>query len=673
MGKPRKLPRLIDGVALFEQATASSGLMRGFERMFQNQGAAGGDGITLEAFAQGLGERLAALSHSLREGSYRPKPLRSVNVPKKAGGLRTLTIPSVVDRVAQSSVAQLLQPALDREMEEDSYGYRAGRSVADAVKRVERLRREGFVYTVDADIDDFFDTIPIDGLVDRLGRSITESPLIELIALWLEHGAKNGRGIAQGSPLSPVLANLYLDDLDESLARGGLRIVRYADDFVVLTRDRPGAEAALTRIQRLLANHGLTLDPQKTGIRSYDDGLRFLGHLFVRGWAMKAPEDELPADFVEALKRVAENDRAAARIAAEEEETNEGERRAGLDRGLRLLHVREPGRKLSLRNESFAVHEAPEALHPGESRELAAVHPSRVDRIEIGPNALTDVETLKHALASGIPVAFVNGHGEALGHLCPVLQPRASRHLAQARHALDPALRIDLARRLVEGRLANQRSLLRRVNYRRGLAEVAAAAARIGMVERKAKSADAVDNLMGIEGEATKLYWRAYSSLLLHGFDLASRKRRASEDPINIALDVACGLLARDIGAILLSVGLHPGFGVLHTSSDGRDACVYDLMEEFRAGLAESLVLTLINTGALTQENFQQLPSGELRLMRAGMTTLIRGYEDRAERPVTSVRSGRRVTWRRLMREQAEAYAAHIEAGRNYRPYVLSH
>lgn len=669
MSSPRRLARPLDGVALFHDVTSVEALAAAWARVQQNAGAAGGDGIDIPRFAMGATERLIELSRALRDGGYRPGPLRRVEIPKKSGGRRRLTIPPVVDRIAQTAVAQRLAPLLDAEFEDASYGYRAGRGVADAVRRVEELRRQGWVWAIDADIDDFFDTIPIDLLVGRLTRSMTESPLVDLVARWLEHGAEMGRGIAQGSPLSPLLANLYLDDLDEEMSRGGLRLVRYADDFVVLTRDRPQAEAAFARLERELDRHRLKLDRDKTRIRGFDESLKFLGSVFVRGWAFPSPDEADPAALpIERLMtRIAEED------AREEEEADAAERAsaAGLDRGIRLLHVGEAGRRLTLRNASFAIHGAPEESRPGETTELVAVHPSRIDRIEIGPRAEITLEAMRHALDHAIPVALIDGWGSTQGHLAPTLAPRADRHLAQARVALDPVRRLDLARALVEGRIANQRSLLRRINHRRGLPEVDEAAQKLGRIVRKTSVARDVDTCLGIEGEAAALYWKAWGRLLLGGFGFGPRKRRQRTDPVNIALDVLSAQLARDIGAIVLSVGLHPGFGVLHSVSDAHDACVYDLMEEFRAGLVESVVITAINGGRLRHEMFSEQAEGRMYMGRAGMAVLIRAYEERAERPVTSPRSGKRVSWRRLMREQAEAWAKAVESGATYVPYVL--
>jgi CRISPR-associated protein Cas1 len=674
MARPdhQRLP--LDGQALFLAATTPAGLGDGWQRVWRNQGAAGGDGMTVTAFAVGAPERLAALSTALREGTYRPGPLRQASIPKPSGGSRRLTIPCVRDRVAQSAVAQKLGAALDAEMDDASFGYRPGRGVADAVKRVETLRRRGFVWTLDADIDDFFDSIPIDALVTRLLDWITDGPLIDLVALWLEQAAVQGRGIAQGSPLSPLLANLYLDRLDETMSAGGLRIVRYADDFVVLAKDRPAAEAAKTRVEKLLADHGLGLDPDKTRIRSFDDTLRFLGHAFVRGWAMRPTEgtDGDPDGLSAALRRLAVQDEAEAKALDAEADEAAQLSRAGLDRGLRVLHVREPGRRLGLRNLSFAVHEAPGDGDP-DGRELIAIHHTRIDRIELGPHAATDLATLRHALACDIPVSFVGRHGETLGHLACRLAPHARRHLAQARLALDPAARLDLARRIVVGRLANQRALLRRINHRRGSVFVDRAAVILSRLIRRAADAATIEQAMGQEGVGTRVFWKAWGRLLLHGFGFEARVRRRRADPANIALDLCAALLARDVSVVVPAAGLHPGFGVLHAAADGRDACVYDLMEEFRAGLVESVVLTAINKQVLRLDMFAEMPDGGVRLGRAGQAALVRAYEERCTHAVTSRRSGARVSWRRLMREQAEAYAAHAEGRTAYQPYVLDH
>lgn len=672
--KPR--PR-IDGRATFFRATSPEGLFDGWAKVLANHGASGGDGVSCDTFAIETHRRIANLSHDLRSGNYRPGPVRQVAIPKPAGGLRTLTIPSVRDRVAQSAVAIVLTPLLDAEFEEGSFGYRPGRSVKQAVEMVRKLRLDGYEWTVDADIERYFDSIPHERLMQRVARSISEGPLTELIGLWLETSSENGRGVPQGSPLSPLLSNLYLDDLDEALDEKGVRIVRFADDFVLLARTREAAEKGLALAGRMLAEQGLALNAEKTRVRGFDEALRFLGHLFVRTWLMPDPDKGALSDAEQIMRRLAEQDARAAAAERDSDMERRADDAAGYDRGLRVLYVLQPGRRLALQNLSFAVDDAAQGAAAGEptakGRRLTAVHHSRIERIELGPHAEVDPGTLRHALACDIPVAFLNGHGETLGTLAPGLSPHAARHLAQARHRLDDQLRLDLARRFVDGRLRNQRALLRRLNQRRGNPTVVSVLTGLNRSIAKLSVATSVEQLLGYEGEATKSFWRAWSSLLLHGFSLSTRKRAGASDCVNIVLNVTSSLLARDIGAVVARRGLHPGFGILHASDNGSDGAVYDLMEEFRAPLVEGVALYVLNNRAVGMDDFEMLEGSGMRLRTSGLAAVVRGYEERAASLVKSPRAGVRVTWRRIMLEQAEALAAHVEGRRSYEPYVMDY
>ncbi|WP_205649889.1 reverse transcriptase domain-containing protein [Afifella aestuarii] len=234
---------------LFLRVTEPATLDQAWARVRANGGCAGGDGETLAAFSRAAARRILSLSKQLREGSYRPRALRIVEIAKKRGGTRPLAIPSIVDRVAQTACAQELTPLLDPMFEDDSFAYRPGRSVAMAVRRIGSLRRKGFVHVVEADIVRCFERIPQAPLLQRLeealaGRSGAER-VSDLVAHWLEHAGASlstpGTGLPQGSPLSPLLANLYLDSVDEELATGGARLIRFADDFVILCRRRGSA------------------------------------------------------------------------------------------------------------------------------------------------------------------------------------------------------------------------------------------------------------------------------------------------------------------------------------------------------------------------------------------------------------------------------------------------
>lgn len=669
-----------DNAGLFAAATRLDALEAAWVKVRANAGAAGGDGVSVEHFDELAATHLLRLHRALRDGAYRPGPLRRFSIPKSSGGQRPLDIPCVVDRVAQTAVAQTLTPVLEPEMEPESYGYRPGRSVQQAVRRIDRLRQDGFTWVVDGDIERYFETVPHDPLLARLARTIGEGPLSELIALWLETAMPEGRGLPQGSPLSPLLANLYLDDVDEALAGRGVRLVRFADDFVVLCKSRASAERALDRAAALLAERGLELHREKSRIVSFQQGFRFLGHLFVRSLVMPSKAETTETDAAdpaaELLRQVARADAETAAQKADAQARATREERAGLDRVVRVLYVMEPHRRLALRNTAFSVEEAA-GIHgrdgAGDWRELLAVAHQEIDRIEIGPRGGATTEVLRHAAANDTEVAFVNGRGESWGVLRAPRTARAGRQLAQARAALDDELRLDLARRIVDGRLRNQRALLRRLNRRRKAQLALDAALTLNRAIRGLASAADVPDLLGREGAATAAYWRGLAALFEPPWRFSERKRRPPPDPVNAVFSYLAAMLARDVSTLVNRHGLHPGFGALHGARDGGEACVYDLMEEFRAPLAEGLAVYLCNNGILRAEMFGEAPDGGCRLGAEAVRAIIRGYEHWLARPVRSPRRGVRVAWRRLIEEQVVAYANHVEAQGTYAPYVMDY
>jgi len=660
------------------------GLSAGWSKVWANQGAAGGDGVNVAMFARDAYGWLRRLRRSLLSGEYRPGPIRSVDIPKDGGrGMRCLDIPCIADRVVQSSVAQALMPLLDEEFEPSSFAYRPGRSVKQAVAQVSAAQRAGFEWIVDADIEDYFGQVPHDQLLERFSQSVTDGPLTALVTLWLTHAAPQGRGLAQGSPLSPLLANLYLDRVDEAFHERGSRFVRFADDFVILTKTRAGAEAALKKAEMLLEEHGLKLNSDKTRVLDFGRGLEFLGHLFVRSLVLKQVDEGGDAEALKWMRRLAHEDKRQQQDRAAEEVEEERRIKAGHAPGFRVLYLYQPNRRLSVRNQAFTVEERRELAaddEPDAWRELIAVHSARIDRIEIGPQATLTYAARDLALASGTTIAYVNGHGETLGWTGARLAPRAKRHLAQARLALEEQARIDLASRFVEGRIRNQRAVLRRLARGKKMQQTVldALVSFNRILGRGDKTilhhAASVAQLTGKEGEATKLWWRALSQLMPADMRFAQRTRRdETADGANAMFNFLAWLLLRDVTVAVQRAGLHPGFGALHVADDARDACCYDLMEEFRAPLIGGLGVYCAHRRFVTGDDFARRADGGVRISRQAGDKLIRAYEARLARTVTSPRSGKKLVWRQLMVEQAFALAAHVEGGKAYRPYVMDY
>jgi group II intron reverse transcriptase/maturase len=292
---------------LFQRVTARSTLHAAFERVRERSGCRGADGMTVADFAADLESEIGRLQDRLVRGRYRPFPLLRFNVSKPGGGARPLSVPTVRDRVAQTAVYLATRDLFDRELEEASHAYRQGRSVRTAIHRVNELRERGYRFLVHADVDAFFDSIPHPRLLARLGKLPLDPPVRRLFELWIAGEVYDGerispldKGVPQGSVVSPMLANLFLDELDESLALFGQTVVRYADDLLVLCKSREEAEAAMELTDYLVAELELHLNREKTATTSFDQGFEFLGAVFLKDsvylpFERRRPEPSTPS------------------------------------------------------------------------------------------------------------------------------------------------------------------------------------------------------------------------------------------------------------------------------------------------------------------------------------------------------------------------------------------
>jgi RNA-directed DNA polymerase len=254
-----------------------------------NQGAAGVDQQTVEQFQASQEEEIDRLVEDLRTGKYQPHWVKRVWIPK-AGSTekRPLGIPTVRDRVVQAALLNVLEPIFDIGFAEHSYGFRKGRGCHHALERIEKLLAEGYTYVVDVDLKAYFETIPKDRLLERVGERVSDRGVLGLVKQFLDQGVMDGlseftpeKGTPQGAVISPLLANLYLNPLDHLIAEAGLAMTRYADDFVILCRSREDADRALAKVQHWVAENGLTLHPAKTKVvDSQVEGFDFLGYTF---------------------------------------------------------------------------------------------------------------------------------------------------------------------------------------------------------------------------------------------------------------------------------------------------------------------------------------------------------------------------------------------------------
>src|ERR1019366_1504729 len=290
----RHEPEGLGRVDLLEQALARENMVMAWKHVKANKGSAGVDGLTIQQTVDYLQAHWPRIRQELTAGAYRPQPVRRVAIPKGGGGVRELGIPTVTDRLIQQALLQVLQPLLDPTFSEHSHGFRPGRRAHDAVLQAQSNVQSGRRIVVDVDLEKFFDRVNHDILIDRLQKRIGDTGVIRLIRAYLNSGIMSDgvvqeryQGTPQGGPLSPLLANVLLDEVDKELERRGHCFVRYADDCNVYVRSRRAGERVMALLRRCYGKLRLTVNETKSAVAGVT-GRKFLGYSF---WV--APKGEI--------------------------------------------------------------------------------------------------------------------------------------------------------------------------------------------------------------------------------------------------------------------------------------------------------------------------------------------------------------------------------------------
>lgn len=718
-------------------------LPEGWARVEEGTPMAGVDGVPRQTFGWKVAEHLERLADELRRRTYRPLPLLRFAIPKKDGGERQLHVPAVRDRVVQGAALHVLAPLVEPHLSPDSFAYRVGLGVADAIRRIERYRDDGFVHVVDADVERFFDSVSHERLAERLARLGLDAATQALLLAWMaapaqtSDGARHERpsGLPQGALVSPMLANLVLDDLDDALAAEGLRIVRYADDFVVLCRTPDRARAALVRTDDVLEALALRLHPEKTRVTSFDDGFRFLGHLFVRSLVVPDAEADparplapevarrpalpsaplpneaspptvlhstleasalgrafLAALDAEGLPPEALLERFAALPAAPANPDVADDDALPIDRVLpyveddalaafadaptvppgtvpffRTLYVQEQGAWVRCQRGCLVV-----TARQAPATERLRVPLEKLQHVVVFGSVLLTPAAIRACLRRGVAVTFLSQRGTYYGRLAATDRARPARVRLQHLRTLDAPWALDLARRFVQGKLRNTRTMLLRF-ARTGVPGAAEAGRGIGQRLRDLDRAATLDELRGLEGAAAALAFDAFPALLdgtPFRFDLG-RTRRPPQDPVNAMLSFGYTMLFNTALTFVHQLHLSPYVGVLHAERSGHPALVSDLIEEFRF-LVDRLVLTLARKRIVDPSEFAAPPDGSPGCFMApsARARVIGAFEQMFTQTLQHPVSGQTVSYRRALFLQVRAFAHHLEGRAAYVPFT---
>ena len=652
--------------SLLDLTLAQANLAAAWRRVWENDGGPGDDGVSIADFGRQAVAEMAALKREVRSGTYAPGLLREIELPRAGREPRLLGVPCVRDRVLQTAVAQVLSPILEHVFSPESYAYRPGRSVANAIEQTVRARQRGLLWVVDGDIADYFDSIAHRPLLDRLAAVLPDASLEPLISLWLSTPVAAGltrrqrkTGLAQGSPLSPLLANLYLDRFDACIRNDERAYVRYADDFIILCRDYAGAERALEEADAQLHADGLELNFAKTRITSFAHGFTFLGVRFSddRQWTIvpEAGKYLLPKNLqaVPGLPETCEDDDTGA--------FRDEARESPL---LRTLHVTEQGAYVHQRGGRIVVSR--------EETELYEIPLEGVDQICVAQEGAISFGAMRELLARKAGFVLTGGSGEPVGWLENLTGGNVTLHREQFRRADDPAFRLGVASAMIAGKIANSRLILRRYARFRNDPDPQADGD-LAHLGRRLTQAVTMDVLMGLEGAAARRYFAAFGQLLGTPWNFSQRNRRPPRDPVNVLLSYGYAILFQNVLTLAVQRGLNPHVGSIHTTAERHPALVSDLMEEFRPLVVDAVVLKLLLNGGIKPEHFEHQVDGyPCRLTAAGRRIFVHGIESKLNAPLQHPRGGQRIDLRRAIASQAHALAEHIaRRAKNYRPFVL--
>lgn len=301
--------------SLYDKVYGLSNLKAAWKQVKANRGGGGVDQMSIADFDKDAEARLEKLSEALRANTYKPLPVRRTYIPKPGSSeKRPLGIPTIIDRIVQTAVRNVIEPIFEHEFDPGSYGFRPNLGCQNALGEIERLLAAGSVHVVDVDVRKYFDTIPHQGLMNEVAKRIADGRVLGLIEAYLHQGVLEEmelwmpeKGTPQGAVISPLLANVYLHPADMAMRQAGFTLVRYADDMVVLCRTREEAEAALVKLGELLEARGLQLHPDKTRIAHLMErpGFQFLGYQFYDKYRDPRPssQDKLRASLWTKTKR----------------------------------------------------------------------------------------------------------------------------------------------------------------------------------------------------------------------------------------------------------------------------------------------------------------------------------------------------------------------------------
>jgi len=617
---------------LFARAFTEQALLDAWKIVRDAALADGQPDTEVAAFEGRAAGRVTEMSAALFAGEWVPAPVRRVEIRKPSGGVRRLGVPPLADRVVERALLAVLDPVIDPRLLPWSFAYRRGLGARDAVAALTDARDTGSSWAARSDIEDCFERIPQWEVLRRLREVVDDERIVHLVGQLLDRNVQGGRvasmdrgrGLHQGSVISPLLSNLFLDTFDRRMLDAGWRVIRYGDDFAIPVESRREGERALTSAQTELSELRLELNSGKSHVASFEDGVRFLG------------------------ETVTASTTNAAEAMSHPLETS--------------VYIDRQGALVRVRGDRLIVVDGEESLLRLSLRRVRQV-------VCYGRVGLTTT-FLHRAAERGIEVCLLTEGGSPGARLTPPCSSDPTARRAQYRAADDEETSRRHAAAFVAGKIDNMRVTLLRNARRQEDLDAAIGAERLETIADELGDSTSLDQLLGQEGAATREYFQAVRRMVDPAFGFVGRQRRPPPDPINAMLSYGYTLLCNEAIGALETAGLDPMVGFLHQHRWGRPALALDLMEEFRPTTVDVAVWRCVSSRQIRPEQFTNEPELGSRMGDDARHAFLAAYERRMLTLTTHPGSGRRVSFRVALSLQAKALgAAVLSRGNPYRAF----
>lgn len=565
-------------------------------------------------------DELSRIRAELAEGTWEPGRVRRFPLPDCPD--RIITVSTIADRVVERAIAQAIGPAIDDHLSPFSFGYRRGLGTRDALNALWEAAASGWSHVLRTDIEQAFDSIPRQAALDALAQRITDARVVDLVARLLarlDAAGLTGIGIPQGSAVSPLLLNIYLDPIDREILAAGFLPIRYADDLAIPVSGESEGLALIDRLGTAFAELALRLNANKTTVAAFDDGVEFLNQ---RIRPVGTPDD---SDDYAHPRRISQ-------------------------------YVLGSGALVRLRSDHVRVDR--------DGQTVASTHLSRVRQLVLGGRVGLTTPLLHRAAEKGIDIVLMTEHGGYVARLGRRRGGDVRVRQAQFRRAEHQDECLRLAGAFVAGKIANMRVAILRDARRRNASQIPRRDVRRAeaLEHSAAFASQAISHtaLLGLEGSAARSYFTWIADCVPADWAFQGRNRRPPRDPINAMLSFGYTLLAAEAVSACEVAGLDPDLGYLHSARWGRPSLALDIMEEWRPVLVDCAVLGLVRAGSISPADFVSAGERGCRMQDKARRAFLAAYERRMLTLASSTVARGRRPYRELLAIHARSLADHL-------------